>query len=187
MWMTFFFLMIRRPPRSTLFPYTTLFRSGLLEDGVDGPQVRLFAVVRGAGDGELLARQAEGVGGPREDERQRLEGLGRGARVDVACRVAHGLDDVTLRVADGDAPAVDALDELPAPEGDERRVLGEPGGEVLPIHRYPSARATIRKSTRSWATRTRAIAAGESPSAWWWRASPTSARSRVSRSSSSPP
>src|SRR2546427_1820452 len=25
--MTFFFLMIRRPPRSTLFPYTTLFRS----------------------------------------------------------------------------------------------------------------------------------------------------------------
>src|SRR5256885_11840314 len=25
--MCFFFLMIRRPPRSTLFPYTTLFRS----------------------------------------------------------------------------------------------------------------------------------------------------------------
>src|SRR2546430_16979238 len=29
----FFFLMIRRPPRSTLFPYTTLFRS--VEDAVD--------------------------------------------------------------------------------------------------------------------------------------------------------
>src|SRR3712207_7708529 len=27
MFYTFFFLMIRRPPRSTLFPYTTLFRS----------------------------------------------------------------------------------------------------------------------------------------------------------------
>src|SRR5260370_19792504 len=27
----FFFLMIRRPPRSTLFPYTTLFRSGLFK------------------------------------------------------------------------------------------------------------------------------------------------------------
>src|SRR3712207_7362119 len=26
----FFFLMIRRPPRSTLFPYTTLFRSAAL-------------------------------------------------------------------------------------------------------------------------------------------------------------
>src|SRR2546430_10089401 len=27
MYIFFFFLMIRRPPRSTLFPYTTLFRS----------------------------------------------------------------------------------------------------------------------------------------------------------------
>src|SRR5256885_10448151 len=27
MYVIFFFLMIRRPPRSTLFPYTTLFRS----------------------------------------------------------------------------------------------------------------------------------------------------------------
>src|SRR3712207_8336262 len=27
--MLFFFLMIRRPPRSTLFPYTTLFRSNM--------------------------------------------------------------------------------------------------------------------------------------------------------------
>src|SRR2546425_10078885 len=38
----FFFLMIRRPPRSTLFPYTTLFRSrgnlgpAVPEDGVRG-------------------------------------------------------------------------------------------------------------------------------------------------------
>src|SRR3712207_7648527 len=29
--MSVFFLMIRRPPRSTLFPYTTLFRSGRTE------------------------------------------------------------------------------------------------------------------------------------------------------------
>src|SRR5687768_18371064 len=37
--MMVFFLMIRRPPRSTLFPYTTLFRSGVEagepEDGGD--------------------------------------------------------------------------------------------------------------------------------------------------------
>src|SRR5260370_25322718 len=33
----FFFLMIRRPPRSTLFPYTTLFRSGLRQDGSEFP------------------------------------------------------------------------------------------------------------------------------------------------------
>src|SRR2546429_6161319 len=29
----FFFLMIRRPPRSTLFPYTTLFRSARVQGG----------------------------------------------------------------------------------------------------------------------------------------------------------
>src|SRR5258707_3107492 len=28
--------MIRRPPRSTLFPYTTLFRSSVAQDGADG-------------------------------------------------------------------------------------------------------------------------------------------------------
>src|SRR5437764_11706068 len=28
--------MIRRPPRSTLFPYTTLFRSGMLDDAALG-------------------------------------------------------------------------------------------------------------------------------------------------------
>src|SRR2546426_8554492 len=30
----FFFLMIRRPPRSTLFPYTTLFRSHVVRDSL---------------------------------------------------------------------------------------------------------------------------------------------------------
>src|SRR5256885_7489740 len=37
----FFFLMIRRPPRSTLFPYTTLFRSAL-----PGAQPRLEGAVQ---------------------------------------------------------------------------------------------------------------------------------------------
>src|SRR3712207_1428538 len=32
----YFFLMIRRPPRSTLFPYTTLFRSALCATGAAG-------------------------------------------------------------------------------------------------------------------------------------------------------
>src|SRR5256885_15905404 len=39
----FFFLMIRRPPRSTLFPYTTLFRSafdGAVEYVADAPRIR---------------------------------------------------------------------------------------------------------------------------------------------------
>src|SRR5256885_12123526 len=33
----FFFLMIRRPPRSTLFPYTTLFRSATPSSAVAAP------------------------------------------------------------------------------------------------------------------------------------------------------
>src|SRR2546429_7154498 len=36
----FFFLMIRRPPRSTLFPYTTLFRSGRRASSGLGPPPR---------------------------------------------------------------------------------------------------------------------------------------------------
>src|SRR5258707_2946034 len=35
--------MIRRPPRSTLFPYTTLFRSDLLVDVLAGPPALIFA------------------------------------------------------------------------------------------------------------------------------------------------
>src|SRR5574340_1521832 len=42
----FFFLMIRRPPRSTLFPYTTLFRSvqPAVDDAVAGLQRHAAAV-----------------------------------------------------------------------------------------------------------------------------------------------
>src|SRR2546430_8034493 len=40
--------MIRRPPRSTLFPYTTLFRS-MLEDGSRAAEVNPVALL-GAGD-----------------------------------------------------------------------------------------------------------------------------------------
>src|SRR3989449_5805933 len=45
---SFFFLMIRRPPRSTLFPYTTLFRSRLGDD--------LYALGRPARPGEPRPR-----------------------------------------------------------------------------------------------------------------------------------
>src|SRR6266446_2015825 len=53
----FFFLMTRRPPRSTLFPYTTLFRS-------------LFADLRGPhghGHGQTAHNQHNGVAGAQFD------------------------------------------------------------------------------------------------------------------------
>src|ERR1022692_4642457 len=40
----FFFLMIRRPPRSTLFPYTTLFRSSHAAEIAEALAARLAAV-----------------------------------------------------------------------------------------------------------------------------------------------
>src|SRR5688572_32504419 len=41
-----FFLMIRRPPRSTLFPYTTLFRSVAI-DGATGETLWMFRLDEG--------------------------------------------------------------------------------------------------------------------------------------------
>src|SRR2546427_8199429 len=57
-----FFLMIRRPPRSTLFPYTTLFRSF-----GDGPGLR------GGGDEHLTAGSADAA------QRIPVDGRGRAA------------------------------------------------------------------------------------------------------------
>src|SRR3712207_7838056 len=48
--------MIRRPPRSTLFPYTTLFRSAILADGAVEAARRL---VGGLDLLDLLHRQVE--------------------------------------------------------------------------------------------------------------------------------
>src|SRR5262249_61067518 len=61
----FFFLMIRPPPRSTLFPYTTLFRSGpagncLAEDGdglVAQPAAGQFLAQADAGPVTVLVEE----------------------------------------------------------------------------------------------------------------------------------
>src|SRR5256885_6081095 len=70
--------MIRRPPRSTLFPYTTLFRSVFDVDLVQ--QVLRLSIVAlredAAALGQLVVRVgfqhlvelADGVGGPRSEE-----------------------------------------------------------------------------------------------------------------------
>src|SRR3712207_8418612 len=61
--------MIRRPPRSTLFPYTTLFRSVGVH-GVDGPRrVRVRDSAEGGGHAGVRAEHGgEGVAG-REDRK----------------------------------------------------------------------------------------------------------------------
>src|SRR5437764_2177634 len=57
----FFFLMIRRPPRSTLFPYTTLFRSVREEALRMGPTRAWVARLNLLGGGDdLVHRVAQG-------------------------------------------------------------------------------------------------------------------------------
>src|SRR3712207_7121635 len=60
--------MIRRPPRSTLFPYTTLFRSH--EDGPDGGGQGVAGTVAAGGEDHPPAHEERGDQGAVEDEGQ---------------------------------------------------------------------------------------------------------------------
>src|SRR3712207_8902024 len=66
--------MIRRPPRSTLFPYTTLFRSSAGRSGRGRPPATRARSSREVGDLPLPAREAAAGGGPHDrapDPRER--------------------------------------------------------------------------------------------------------------------
>src|SRR5438067_13898488 len=77
--------MIRRPPRSTLFPYTTLFRSGALR-AAQGP-------------GRAAGRDAAGPGG---DEPGPLELRGAGAgRAPLGGAAGQGAEGGGVPGADG--------------------------------------------------------------------------------------
>src|SRR2546426_4099569 len=70
--MLFFFLMIRRPPRSTLFPYTTLFRSQAADLGNFGAETDVGATaghVRGDGDAAALTCLGDHLGLDRKSTR----------------------------------------------------------------------------------------------------------------------
>src|SRR2546430_6397800 len=114
----YFFLMIRRPPRSTLFPYTTLFRSDDVVDRLDA-------------DRPFLARFQD-----RRAELLAVEGLAP----------AVPLDDVRQDVLDvlvGRVPPV-ALEAL-APASDELAVTPDPRVDH-PIFRVTAKRAFHRPS-----------------------------------------
>src|SRR3712207_7324194 len=62
----FFFLMIRRPPRSTLFPYTTLFRSA--DDGQVLARVAPAPRVAGHGAAEAVRDRPDELAGAVEQQ-----------------------------------------------------------------------------------------------------------------------
>src|SRR2546426_6352927 len=112
--------MIRRPPRSTLFPYTTLFRSHALRDD---------DVERGARRRERHALRRQGRGDPRAgDARQEVSAPpDRGEREAVGERLAEdhdiGLDAIALpRPAHGEPERrLDLVEHQNRP--DARRLL----------------------------------------------------------------
>src|SRR2546428_6076029 len=132
----FFFLMIRRPPRSTLFPYTTLFRSprllrlaGRFLDGVTGlvrelAEVHLEAVrglsehpdVGARAEDALLARRQHDRADLGMLEAQALDGV---VELDVHAEVVR----VELQLVAGREPAV--LLDVHGQRGD-RSVESEP-------------------------------------------------------------
>src|SRR5258706_7018680 len=82
--LSFFFLMIRRPPRSTLFPYTTLFRSDRLRPGLDRrrAQARRIYHPRRAGRRPGFSRPAATLGQRSEEHTSELQSL-----TNLVCRL----------------------------------------------------------------------------------------------------
>src|SRR3712207_4314220 len=125
----FFFLMIRRPPRSTLFPYTTLFRS---DDG------RLVGIVAEA---DVLRDRVP------PDPRLHLRRDG-GAEPAALSLLVHGVMTTDVRVVEPSADVADVarvfvdqrLRSVPVVDGDRLagivsrrdllRALVRPDGEI---------------------------------------------------------
>src|SRR5438874_13089457 len=90
----FFFLLIRRPPRSTLFPYTTLFRS---HDVIE--RVRLADPAPAfADDGDQLALVVETIGLGRADDRRAVRDEARCKRSEEHTSELQSRRDLVCRL-----------------------------------------------------------------------------------------
>src|SRR5258707_15758774 len=90
----FFFLMIRRPPRSTLFPYTTLFRSVIMARSEAMSERSQVACHQGADVVPVLRGP-----GPGQPELARFHGLRFGIDDAGPCGLAQR--DLRARVGGG--------------------------------------------------------------------------------------
>src|SRR3989449_5129896 len=140
----FFFLMIRRPPRSTLFPYTTLFRSQggravhardesqgvAVQDPAQHVPERVPARAEQSGQRRARHRGPRGARGRRRPLAPRRHGA-RPAQEDRGRGDRGGADDAVGRGAHGD---------LAGPRG-AHRGGGRPGRRLRGGHREVTARA----------------------------------------------
>src|SRR3712207_8702771 len=85
----FFFLMIRRPPRSTLFPYTTLFRSmkALEENASDEEIKRLMDELRTALNKFMESMAKQAMQNPHLDQRSEEHTSELQSRQYLVCRL----------------------------------------------------------------------------------------------------
>src|SRR2546430_9140268 len=74
--------MIRRPPRSTLFPYTTLFRSGEADGEVGGPVPPAAAEELTGADFDVLPAVLRGRDGRSEEHTSELQ-----SQSNLVCRL----------------------------------------------------------------------------------------------------
>src|SRR3712207_1322647 len=136
--------MIRRPPRSTLFPYTTLFRSGAVGEAEGGGG---DVVDVGCGEGGTLGARADredlvDLSHEQQDEvedvRRLLDRLAaRAAPLDPPGRwrdlVEPGADDQARHCAvEGGERALERAQVAPVVAGGgDQAALGDAGGDVL--------------------------------------------------------
>src|SRR2546422_1854524 len=108
----FFFIMIRRPPRSTLFPYTTLFRScdagtAALEQGIGRNRSTVNEQLDGVGGGLQRVQRAKQADGGIVRRRHDLSDFDR--------PVLRERDEIGEGPADVDAYPHDPATPLPTP------------------------------------------------------------------------
>src|SRR2546423_2172183 len=82
--------MIRRPPRSTLFPYTTLFRSNVVTDAASGVVDIFHGIDKAVADtwnNFWKDGKADGIGNSFINTMRSEERFSRNAETDLVCRL----------------------------------------------------------------------------------------------------
>src|SRR3990167_8810006 len=131
----YFFLMIRRPPRSTLFPYTTLFRSGPRRSArprarrrAASPEPRLHPLAHARPGGPHVARQPVAPLG--REARQR--GVAQPEVVALACGLAREVPRARAAAAVDEGGVDDEAAPPPLADG-EREVAVVPVVEPVAL------------------------------------------------------